>query len=446
MTLALWQLRLHEWFSNDSRLCRLIVGLVGLVAARAMMMLGKTRLGVALLCRLHRGNYLAAANRAAEETVRHAIHGINSRVTQVFRDQVANVASSKGTARFFEDPRRIWGTAALVVKSSHGNEKGVIAVHYNHVFPLLARFFDIERIAQRYHVVLEPSWSGYCDPDILCYCQFRCPVFVQAYEPRDVSFIESINSNLVRIPTASNWWVDHRLFRPLPGVEKDIDIAMVAGWGAYKRHYAFFSALSRLRRQGHRPRVLLVGYAVDWTKETVLNQARYYGVADQLEVVEGVPYEQVNDVINRAKIHVLWSRKEGIPRAIVECMFAGVPSIVREGLNYGYKYPFINEQTGAFSDEESLPRRILELLERSGEMRPRAWVLENMSCQRATEVLSTTLGQWCAAHGEPWTETPVVKVRQLHRMTYWDSADAERFKADYEWLASQCRREEGALA
>jgi glycosyltransferase involved in cell wall biosynthesis len=437
--LGLAWLRVKEWATSDSRLCRAAVGLAGLVATGLLKLVGRAPAAFRLLFRLHRGNLSAAACRAAERALAEAGPGRDSKINAFLAYHVASIRPSPGTLRLFEDPCRALGTAIFVTKSPKGDEKGLICVHYNHILPFFAKFFDVPRLAQRYHIVIEPSWSGFCDGDILCYTQFPFPIFVEAYEPRDAALIRSLGANLIPVGTSTNWWVDHRKFHPLPHVKKEFDLVMVAGWGVYKRHYRFFEALSRLRRQGRRPRVLLVGYNVGWKKETVLDHARYFGIADQLEVLERVPYDRMNDAVNRAKVHLLWSRKEGVNRAIIECMFAGLPTIVREGFNYGYRYPYINEETGCFATEESLPRAIEELVSRADQMRPREWVMANMSCQRGAEILSQAVGQLARSHGEPWTEMPVLKTTELDRMTYWDSEDVEKFRDDYEFLKA-CRR------
>gem|GEM_PF-1844156 len=432
--LVLLELRVKEWAAYDSRVLRFIVGAVAYCLARLSLFV-KPAAAYGVLFRLHRSDISSSVSGLVESLVEEGLSSPSSALSTFLASRPAAVTVTPVTKRFFENPERLLGARVLVTKSPRDREKGLVCIDYNYTFPLFARLFDVERIKQRYHILLEPSWSGYCDPDILCYATFHSPVFVQAFEPRDLAFVKRA-TNLLPVPVAGNWWVDHRIFVPLSGVEKQFDIVMVAGWGAYKRHSRFFAALARLRRQGHRPRVLLLGYPVSWTKEHVLQQAKYFGVADQLEVREKVPYEQVNALVNQARIHVLWSRKEGIPRAVVECMLANVPSIVRDKLNYGHRYEFVNPSTGAFATEESLPGAILELLERSSEMRPREWVMENMSCQRATSILDATIRQFERSQGNEWTESPVVKVRQLNSMAYWDAADAERFAPDYEWLLS----------
>ena len=53
------------------------------------------------------------------------------------------------------------------MKSARPDEKGVIVTDYTSLFPVVAKFFDLNAISKKYHVVLEPGWSGYLDLSIL---------------------------------------------------------------------------------------------------------------------------------------------------------------------------------------------------------------------------------------------------------------------------------------
>lgn len=328
---------------------------------------------------------------------------------------------------------------AIVLKSSSPSERGVICILYSYALPLLARLFDIERITENYFLVLEPSWSGYCNLDILCYSQLDCPVFVQAYEPRDQEFILKLRSNIVPIPVSNNWWVDHKIFRPLASVSKDVDVIVVAGWADFKRHHRFFQGLRALQRQKVVLKVILIGYPMQKTKNDIVREAEYYGVGGQLEVYEWITQEEVNYQLNRSKVNVIWSRKEGVNRAIIEGMFAGVPCIVREGFNYGYPYPYINPETGCYSSEEELPEKLLWMIENYRQFSPREWVMQHMSCQRATEIVSEAIKERALKCGETWTRDLAVKVNGLHGMSYWDDKDHQKFESDYQFLASTIR-------
>jgi glycosyltransferase involved in cell wall biosynthesis len=431
-----WRWRWRERLQFDVPVVQTCLGAAGLAAGSILRMRGRGAKALRLESALHR----AALGGFVDRTVEQRIARARVRPERDLQRHAETVTPVPATRVFFEDPGRLLGKRVLVLKSPGGAEKGVIVVDYFFVFPLLARFFDIDRIASRYHIVLEPSWSGYCEPDLLCLMDRPFPLFVQAYEPRDVALLERLDSNLIPVPTSANWWIDHRVFRPIDGAVRDADALFLAAWAGYKRHDGFLHALATLRRRGERLKAILVGYDGDWRRADIERLIRYHGVADQVEIFERVPPSEVNRQLNRVKVNVLWSRREGVNRAIIEGMCAGVPALLREGFNYGYHYPYINDQTGGFASERSLPDRLLEFVRSQRARDPRAWVLDHMSPQRATAVIDESIGAYARAHGEPWTEGRIaVKVTSLNAMAYWDEDDRERFAPDYAFLRSTLR-------
>src|SRR4029434_8672889 len=107
-------------------------------------------------------------------------------------------------------------------------------------------------------------------------------------------------------------------------------------------------------------------------------------------------------------------------------MLADVPVIVRSGLTFGFKYPYINEQTGRFVDEAALGDAILEMMERRASYSPRQWVLEHKTCLQATAVVEASVRAAATECGEPWTSGLVVKTSTLDTQKYWDETDRER--------------------
>jgi glycosyltransferase involved in cell wall biosynthesis len=426
--------RLREYLEFDAPLLRLPLVLVLVLLGFVLRAAGRKKKALALWASVHRANSSRLAARIVEACVRPGPD-----TTPVYEQYVAETPRTPATTRFFDDPCRLLGTRYLVLKSPRPNEKGVIVLDYSFTFPLFAKFFDVRRIVRDYHLVLEPSWSGYCDLDILLFTTLDCPVFVQSIEPRDTAFLEGLGSNLVPVPVAANWWVDHRVFRPLPGVAKDVDLLMVASWARFKRHDRFFAALARLKGRGQRLTALLAGYPAGCTRQEVEQLARYHGVDSQVEFHEWLRPEQLNRQMNRAKVNVLWSRKEGVNRAIIEGMFTGLPCLLREGFNYGHKYVHINPATGCYAREHELPDRLRWMVEHHRDFSPRDWVLANMTCQKATELLAESVRRVALARGEAWTEGLAVKVTQLNAMRYWNEADAERFRGDYEFLRAALR-------
>ena len=436
--------RLKEYLSFDARAFRRLVGVIGYLGSMLLTVVGRRYSAFRLLSKLHRGDYLTAAIRGAERVAAKAAAEAgsdgNGKWAKVLVDHVDRLRPTPGTAAFHQNPAGMLGSVAMVLKSPARGEKGVLLLKHPSTYQAFAKHFDLAAIGARYYLVLEPAWSGYCDLDILAYCQYPFPVFVEAFEPRDADFLVRTRSNLVPVPIASNWWVDHRLFKPIAGIAKDIDLVMVAAWGEYKRHFRLFHAMSRLRKQGHRLQALLLGYPNGYSKSEILSQAAWYGVADQLEIHEWVPYDQVNEQINRAKVNLLWSRKEGVNRAMIEGMFAGIPCIVREGFNYGYRYPYVNARTGCFVSEQDLPRKLLWMIENHASFSPREWVSAHMTCHQATNLLDRTIAGTASSKGEPWTSELAVKVNRLHNMEYWNKEDEQRFAADYEFVRNAARR------
>lgn len=437
--------RIKEWLEFDSTAVKRFSSLTGLAVGGLLYAARCPRRGFSILAKVHRSAAGGLSSRLAERLARSAAgaragSGAPHPLITVYDRHVENTPRDTATEKFFQDPLRLLKSLAIVVKSPRDNEKGVIIINYSYLFPLFAKLFDVPAVARRYHLVLEPSWSGYCNLDILCYSRYDFPVFVQAYEPYDAEFIERSRSNLVTVRTSTNWWVDHRVFRPRDEIAKDVDVIMVASWADFKRHHRLFAALRKLRGEGLTPKVALLGYPCGRSRADICRQARYYGVLDCLEMQEQVPPEEVGRQMNRAKVNVIWSRKEGVNRAIIEGMFAGVPCIIREGFNYGYRYPYINPQTGCFAAENELPARLRWMIENHHRYRPRNWVMANMTCQHATAILSDVIRDVATRRGERWTQELAVKVNRLNDMGYWDEADEGRFEPDYEYLRSVIRR------
>jgi glycosyltransferase involved in cell wall biosynthesis len=333
------------------------------------------------------------------------------------------------------EARRYVGTRLLVIKAARPGERGVLVVDYSSIFPLLAGLFDLHAIAERYTMVLEPSWAGTCAPEVLVFSQLSQLVFVQTIEPRDHEFLHGIGTNLRVVPLAANWWVDPG--PPPPATQsRDIDLIMVASWADMKRHWRVFRVLSRLRRQGRSLKVVLVGYAYGRTKQDIERLAEYFGIDDRVEAFEQISQEEVQGLLLRSKIHVLWSRRECANRAVIEAMIANVPSIVRDGLTFGFKYPYVNDQTGRFVPEHELEHAIMDMLGRRDRYSPHEWVRKNMSTQKATAILEDHLRAAAMAAGEPWTEGLVAKTSALGSQRYLNAADREKFLADYAFLES----------
>lgn len=439
---SILQRRIAEYLRHDASWLHVPVAYAALAAGSGLWRFGTADRALNVWTATHSAGFSSAANAAIARRLRLELDHwrIDSRLIEVLRRYPDRYGTEGSIRPSLQDPMRMLGTRILVLKSPRPKERGVLVLGYSYVFPLFARLFNVPAIAERYHIVLEPSWVGYCTLDILHYASYDFPVFVESWEPVDTQFITSLETNLVPVPVADNWWVDHRVVSPDPTVTKDTDVVMVAAWAAFKRHWRFFDALQRLRRRGHRPRVLLVGYPVDLTAQQIADDARRFGVADQLEFHESVPMEQVVHLLNRSRIHLLWSRREGGNRAHVEAMFAGLPVILRDGFNYGHRHTHVNPQTGTYATEQSLPDKLMELISTHDQYSPREWAMRHLTCQRATRILGEVIREAALAMGEEWTEDLAVKTVRLNRPHYWNPDDQSRFRQDYAFLERHIRR------
>lgn len=435
-----WQRGVREWLLLDSVVSKTLLASAGFLLGMVLLALGRRERAVDVLARIHRADLFAPADRAIERLFRRALDGSSGRfsgdVRSALHEYPFKVGVTRHTQRFFDEPLRLLNGCAIVLKSPGVNEKGVLYLYYSYVYALMVRFFDIAAIAERYHLVLEPSWSGFCDQNILGLSSLPHPIFVGSIEPRDTAFLKAVSANFVPVWVSGNTWVDPRVFKPLPGVQKDFDLVMVSGWAPYKRHWAFFRALKEMKRAGSRPRVALIGFPQETTADVVMAEARYYGVDDLVHVFERLSPADVNLVFNRSKVNVLWSRREGVNRAIIEGMAAGLPCVVRAGFNYGYHYPYINATTGCFATERELPRVLRRMIDTHASFDPRPFILPRMTPEASTATLNAEIKAVATGLGERWTRDLVVKVSTLDGLTYGNPADKVTFEDDDRFLRS----------
>lgn len=336
-------------------------------------------------------------------------------ITQKFINELPPL---KNTEKFFKQPEAMLNGIITVLKQPNEDEKGALIINYSYYFPLFLRFFDIERVAKSFNIILEPSWAGFCEENILAYTLIDAPIFLQVYEKRDKQFIDKLQSNIIPIEVGPSWFINHNNFVPPTSGERDIDLLMVAAWAKFKRHGAFFKAVSSLVKSKPDLKIVLVGYPVDMTKEQILELAALQKVERNIEIFEWITPQEVSELQKRAKVNVLWSKFEGNNRAIIEGMFCGTPVIMRKGHNYGENYDFINPQTGYFADEETFKHVYEMTVSRASEMDPNLYVMQNRNCKVGTRIMGDAIKSYELSQGRPWHNDLDIKVNDLHGMAY----------------------------
>jgi hypothetical protein len=327
-----------------------------------------------------------------------------------------------------EDIARLFGGRISVLKEPGPNgERGVLFVMFTEILAAVFSRMDIPRLTADYTIVSEPSWSGYCDDAILRWTQIEDHVFVLAAQKDDFTFLERLDSNLIPVALGPCDWVDPGIAEPFLANEKEFDIVMNSHWGESKRHHVLFRMLSQAKR---RYKVLLIG--ARWagrTSDDIRVLARYYGVEDQLTIIEHIAYANVMDLTCRARVSILLSLKEGSNRAIAESIFCNVPVIVLSN-HVGGIVKNVRPETGLLVREDQLEDAVERLLHAN--LNPRRWGLENVSHTRSTEKLNAVLRADALQRGEPWTrdivarsnspESKYANVEDASRLAPWNDS------------------------
>jgi glycosyltransferase involved in cell wall biosynthesis len=313
-------------------------------------------------------------------------------------------------------------------------EKGVVFISFDNQMARLAKARNLRQFAERYTLVLSPAWSpphsiaSYLFPRL-----YPDPIFCLISNPRDLEIFPRISDRYRMVPLYASSWFDPRKYAAVAAAEKDIDILMVANFGKFKRHHAFFAALRNLPRDY---RILLVGQNERGrTKESVLNEAAAFGVRNRFEIRQDVPYEELQELMARARISLVLSRREGSCVVVVESMFANTPVAVYKDAEMGSRV-FINERTGRLLKHNNLAAQLKDFVESSATYEPRKWVTENsVDCVASSRTLNQALKQDALSNGGEWTED-IATLRWRPDPQYYEPQDAERLRPCYAEIES----------
>ncbi|GHD08739.1 glycosyltransferase family 4 protein [Tianweitania populi] len=175
-------------------------------------------------------------------------------------------------------------------------------------------------------------------------------------------------------------FADPQTFRPL-ATEKPHDVIYVAAAQGYKRHDILFDALEQ--RPGTRA-LCVFGYGE--MADDLRHQAAQRGLDVTFVGPPGVPFEEVNRLMNQARIGVVCGIDDGAPAILTEYMLAGLPVLANAGLRCGLQY--IIPETGMTADPDRFHEGIDALLARANTMNPRETVLANWTWNHSIQHLA----------------------------------------------------------
>ncbi|WP_425352900.1 glycosyltransferase [Agrobacterium bohemicum] len=175
------------------------------------------------------------------------------------------------------------------------------------------------------------------------------------------------------------------MFYPIKG-EKPYDVIYVAAAQSYKRHDILFEALAKLPRS---IRALCVfGYGE--MSNDLQRHAQKLDINVDFVGPPGVPFSEINRLMNMAKIGVVCGVDDGAPAIITEYMLAGLPVLANSDLKCGLQY--ITPQTGLVASADQFHEGILTMLEHISTFSPRQAVLDDWTWQHSVTKLRKFMG------------------------------------------------------
>jgi glycosyltransferase involved in cell wall biosynthesis len=325
-----------------------------------------------------------------------------------------------------DDERRQGNLVVLKAYEPLTGEKGVLYLQYTESLRSFAALFDLEKVAARYRLVVEPSSWGYQDVAFLLFVRAGFDVIVQAQDEIDFEYIRSLDCNLIPTRLGAGDWIDPTTFSA-EKTDKSYDFVMVASWSPVKRHSLLFAALARAGL--HHCAVALIGYPWEGrTRDDIASLARRYGLTN-VTIFERISRQEVAETIRRSRVGVMLSRREGANRGVYECFFCDVP-VVMSMSNRGFNKAHINEQTGRMADDEELGDVLASVLTSSHKFAPREWAEANTGYKRASATLNEQVRTLAKRSGERF-ERNIAVTRSAPYAMYEDDADRLRLQSEY---------------
>ncbi len=280
-------------------------------------------------------------------------------------------------------------------------EKGLLYVTFEEQWLRLLRSGQAGAVAERYDLLLGPTWSPPHDVSLLLAARhWPGPVYTLLSNLDDAATMPRLSPNLVPVPLLASSWVNPAVYEPYLGTGKEFDLVMVANFAPYKRHWLFFQMLRDLPR---RFRVLLLGVPLrDRTEKVLMDEARAYGVQGRFELRTRLSNEAVAEALCRSRASAIFSKQEGSCIAIVESLLADTPVAVFRDARIGSK-AYVNGRTGTLLDRRRMAYQLERMIDNAHTYSPRPWAVEHVSCHRSYEVLNGWFRAEAEHSGRAWT-------------------------------------------
>jgi glycosyltransferase involved in cell wall biosynthesis len=276
-----------------------------------------------------------------------------------------------------------------------------MVVSFEHELSKLVSLSRFGALESEYRIIFLPTWQPFYS-EAMCLLDARATesYFIMPSAFSEQSLCNEFSPKCRYLPFHAASWVRYGSYES-PSSEKDIDILMIANFSRYKRHWKLFEALQQMPAG---LRTVVAGVPLgNRTKESLLSEARLFGIEKRIEIVERATDDELRSLLRRSKIFCAMTHKEGSYIAVAEALMAGVPVVMFENAVVGSK-AYITEETGVLlAPNVPLAKQLVRALEGTRNLHAQAWAREHISAEANCTKLNSLLRQWAFEHGLEWT-------------------------------------------
>lgn len=293
--------------------------------------------------------------------------------------------------------------------------KGVVLVTFTRTCSYFLSSNWFSKLDELFVFVLEPSWTGYADADLLSLWFRATDCLFQATEIEDRTFLNAIDPKGIALSFGAGNWVDESIFRPI-AVEKKYDSIYVANLNPVKRVYRYIKAIKNIVEKvdtGYQGMLVCASWGSGSLSE-IQQYIQRLKLEDNIELSGPLSQPDMMRKIAESKVSILLSLKEGSSRILFESMMLDVPVICLSE-NIGVNKSYINASTGLLVADTFLEETLLSMQDNWPLFSPREWAVENISPQATTYALKKALelkfGQSCDTELYEKVNSPEVKYK-----------------------------------
>ncbi|HEY6527939.1 MAG TPA: glycosyltransferase [Cellvibrionaceae bacterium] len=269
-------------------------------------------------------------------------------------------------------------------------QKGILLTTFTGTFSYFINHTNSALLEKLFILVLEPSWSGYADADILGLCKLQTKIVVECPEIQDRALLNEFPENFVATSFGASDWVNHKEFKP-SSAAKIYDSIYIANANPIKRVLRYVQAVKNIVEDGHATyKACLVCAAWGGSRESIEKIIQKYRLGDNLVLKFSLSKQEVIEHLNLSKANILLSYKEGSNRSLFESMFCNIPVIcIYE--NIGVNKAYINEHTGLLVQDAHIEEALVWLAQNYTCYSPREWALTNIAPEVTTQKLADVI-------------------------------------------------------